>query len=203
MLTDIIWTHFPQIDIFSIDTGRLHEETYALLETLQHRYQRRSASCTRTPSALEQSGRAPGRQRLLRAVWRRAWSAAASARWSRSGAPIAGFPAWITGVRREQSAGRAHGQLEEWDSEYGALQAQPAAGLERGGGVAVHPRAPAAVQCAARPTVPEHRLLAVHPCHPAGREPARRALVVGATRVARMRPPSKTSSPAAVAAGLN
>jgi phosphoadenosine phosphosulfate reductase len=27
VLTDIIWTHFPAIDIFSIDTGRLHEET--------------------------------------------------------------------------------------------------------------------------------------------------------------------------------
>ena len=34
VLTDIIWTHFPQIDVFSIDTGRLHEETYELLERL-------------------------------------------------------------------------------------------------------------------------------------------------------------------------
>ena len=41
VLTDIIWSHLPQIDIFSIDTGRLHEETYELLERLQHRYQRR------------------------------------------------------------------------------------------------------------------------------------------------------------------
>jgi phosphoadenosine phosphosulfate reductase len=40
VLTDIIWTHLPQIDVFSIDTGRLHEETYALLERLQRRYQR-------------------------------------------------------------------------------------------------------------------------------------------------------------------
>lgn len=27
VLTDIIWTHVPQIEIFSIDTGRLHQET--------------------------------------------------------------------------------------------------------------------------------------------------------------------------------
>jgi phosphoadenosine phosphosulfate reductase len=27
VLTDLIWTHVPQIEIFSIDTGRLHEET--------------------------------------------------------------------------------------------------------------------------------------------------------------------------------
>ena len=24
VLTDIVWTHLPQIDVFSIDTGRLH-----------------------------------------------------------------------------------------------------------------------------------------------------------------------------------
>ncbi len=40
VLTDIIWTHVPDIDIFTIDTGRLHEETYELLEKLQRRYQR-------------------------------------------------------------------------------------------------------------------------------------------------------------------
>ena len=40
VLTDIIWTHLPQIDVFSIDTGRLHEETYELLESLQRRYRR-------------------------------------------------------------------------------------------------------------------------------------------------------------------
>ena len=41
MLTDIIWSHLPQIDAFTIDTGRLHEETYELLEALQRRYRRR------------------------------------------------------------------------------------------------------------------------------------------------------------------
>ena len=35
VLTDLIWSHFPQIEMFSIDTGRLPEETYALLERLQ------------------------------------------------------------------------------------------------------------------------------------------------------------------------
>src|SRR5579872_6329269 len=40
VLTDIIWSHVPEIDIFSIDTGRLHEETYDLLEKLERRYRR-------------------------------------------------------------------------------------------------------------------------------------------------------------------
>src|SRR5688572_30107005 len=41
VLTDIIWSHVPEIDIFSIDTGRLYEETYDLLEKLERRYRRR------------------------------------------------------------------------------------------------------------------------------------------------------------------
>src|SRR5579862_9937847 len=54
VLTDIIWTHLPQIDIFSIDTGRLHEETYELLEKLQRRYQRSVRLVYPDAAALEQ-----------------------------------------------------------------------------------------------------------------------------------------------------
>lgn len=38
---------------------------------------------------------------------------------------IAGFPAWITGVRHEQSAGRALLTAEAWDSEYGLYKVSP------------------------------------------------------------------------------
>jgi phosphoadenosine phosphosulfate reductase len=41
VLTDLNCTQVPEIDIFSIDTGRLPEETLALLERLERRYQRR------------------------------------------------------------------------------------------------------------------------------------------------------------------
>ena len=40
VLTDLIWGAVPQIDIFSIDTGRLYPETYDLIERLQQRYGR-------------------------------------------------------------------------------------------------------------------------------------------------------------------
>ena len=58
-LTDIIWTHLPQIDVFSIDTGRLHEETYELLERLQRRYRRTARVVYPDAAALE---RLVGRQ---------------------------------------------------------------------------------------------------------------------------------------------
>ncbi|HXN79322.1 MAG TPA: phosphoadenosine phosphosulfate reductase family protein, partial [Steroidobacteraceae bacterium] len=59
VLTDIIWSHLPQIDVFSIDTGRLYEETYELLEKLQRRYQRRIRVLYPDAAALE---RLVGRQ---------------------------------------------------------------------------------------------------------------------------------------------
>ena len=43
VLTDLIWTHVPAIEIFSIDTGRLHEETYSLLDRVQRRYGKRKS----------------------------------------------------------------------------------------------------------------------------------------------------------------
>src|SRR5687767_15144350 len=43
VLTDIICTQVPEIQVFTLDTGRLHDETLALLDRLERRYQRRIA----------------------------------------------------------------------------------------------------------------------------------------------------------------
>src|ERR1700682_6728275 len=40
VLTDLIWGAVPEIEIFSIDTGRLYPETYELIERVQKRYGR-------------------------------------------------------------------------------------------------------------------------------------------------------------------
>src|SRR6188768_2357736 len=41
VLTDLIWTGVPEIEIFTLDTGRLPEHTRNLIERLENRYQRR------------------------------------------------------------------------------------------------------------------------------------------------------------------
>jgi len=124
VLTDIIWSEFPGIDVFSIDTGRLHEETYSLIERLQQRYGRRLRLVHPDAAELEALVAQQGvngfygslEARLeccrIRKVepFRRA---------------IAGYPAWITGVRREQSVGRARGEAEEWDGDYGLYKLSP------------------------------------------------------------------------------
>jgi phosphoadenosine phosphosulfate reductase len=124
VLTDIIWTHLPQIEIFSIDTGRLHEETYELLERVQRRYGRTVRMLYPDAAALERLVAQQGVNGFYRSVEARLQCSRI-----RKVEPfrraIAGYAAWITGVRREQSVGRAHGRYIEWDSEYGLHKVSP------------------------------------------------------------------------------
>jgi phosphoadenosine phosphosulfate reductase len=124
VLTDLIWTHFPQIDVFSIDTGRLHEETYTLLERLQRRYGRRVRVVYPDAAALE---------RLVERQGVNGFYGSLEARLEccrvRKVEPfrraIQGFAAWVTGVRREQSSARSEAQVESWDAEHGLYKVSP------------------------------------------------------------------------------
>jgi phosphoadenosine phosphosulfate reductase len=124
VLTDIIWTHLPQIDVFSIDTGRLHEETYELLDRLQRRYRRTIRVVYPDAAALERLVARQGVNGFYQSVEARLECCRV-----RKVEPfrraIGGFPAWITGVRREQSAGRANGHPVEWDAEHGLHKISP------------------------------------------------------------------------------
>ena len=95
---------------------------------------------------------------------------------------IAGYAAWVTGVRREQSKTRAQGQSDRMGRRIRPVQGQPAARLDRGAGLGVHPRARAAVQ-QLHESIPS---IGCAPCTRAimpGERPSRRPLVVGAARV--------------------
>jgi phosphoadenosine phosphosulfate reductase len=124
VLTDIIWTQVPEIDIFSIDTGRLHQETYDLLEKLERRYKRSLRIVHPDARALEELVSAQGVNGFYHSL-----DARLACCHVRKVAPfkraIAGYTAWVTGVRREQSAARAQAQPVEWDSEYGLYKVSP------------------------------------------------------------------------------
>jgi phosphoadenosine phosphosulfate reductase len=124
VLTDIIWTQLPQIDMFSIDTGRLPEETYELLERLQRRYQRSLRLVYPDAAALEQLVARQGVNGFYHSL-----AARLECCRIRKVEPfrraLTGYSAWVTGVRREQSAGRALGQVSEWDAEHGLYKVSP------------------------------------------------------------------------------
>jgi len=124
VLTDLIWTHAPEIDIFSIDTGRLHQETYDLLEKLELRYKRHIRIVSPDAPSLEQLNAAQGINGFYHSLEARV-SCCGVRKIEPFKRAIAGYQAWVTGVRREQSATRARGQAIEWDAQYGLQKISP------------------------------------------------------------------------------
>jgi phosphoadenosine phosphosulfate reductase len=124
VLTDLIWGSVPGIDIFTIDTGRLFPETHDLIERLQNRYGRSMQIYYPDANHLEEwvathgiNGFRDGTEQrhgccAIRKVepFRRA---------------LAGRAAWVTGIRRDQSASRAFAAPVEWDGEYGLHKVSP------------------------------------------------------------------------------
>ncbi len=124
VLTDIIWTHVPEIEAFSIDTGRLHEETHSLLDRVQRRYGRRIRLFYPDTERLEQYVGRHGINGFYNGVDERL-SCCSIRKVEPFRRAIAGHKAWITGVRREQSAARALGSPIEWDTQYGLYKISP------------------------------------------------------------------------------
>lgn len=124
VLTDIICSHVPEIEMFSIDTGRLPPETHEVMARLEQRYGLRLRVVHPDAQALEALTAAQGVNGFYRSLEAR--HACCQARkievFRRA---IAGYRAWVTGVRREQSVTRAAAQAVEWDAEHGLYKVSP------------------------------------------------------------------------------
>jgi phosphoadenosine phosphosulfate reductase len=132
VLTDLIWSapadsdgnRLSKIEIFSIDTGRLYPETYDLIERVQRHFGRTLRIYY--PQAQELEG----------------WVGAHGINGFRDGLDqrhgcctirkiepfrraVSGRGAWVTGIRRGQSASRAMAAPVEWDGEYGLHKVSP------------------------------------------------------------------------------
>ncbi len=124
VLTDIIWSSNLPIDVFSIDTGRLHEETYSLLDRIQRRYGKRIHVYYPDAAQLEAYVRKNGINGFYDGVDERL-SCCHIRKVQPFRRAIAGRKAWVTGVRRQQSAARAQGQAIEWDTGNSLYKVSP------------------------------------------------------------------------------
>jgi phosphoadenosine phosphosulfate reductase len=124
VLTDLICTHVPKIEIFTIDTGRLHEETRELLERLERRYDRRITVFHPDGAALERWTAANGLNAFYSSVDLRR-SCCELRKLEPFARALRGADAWITGVRRAQSMERAQGEVIERDERFGLWQVRP------------------------------------------------------------------------------
>src|SRR5438128_5564615 len=124
VVLDAIAKNTPKIEVFTLDTGRLPEETQALLETVRGRYP--VAIRTYFPDAVtvqawvEQNGP----NAFYKSVAQRQQCCHI-----RKVEPLkralAAKKSWITGLRREQSAARQVLEFETWDEGNGLTKFNP------------------------------------------------------------------------------
>lgn len=127
VLTDAIARAGLPIGVFVLDTGRLHLDTLGLLERIRSRYGIEVAVYAPDAQAVADYVRAYGRDAFYQGVELRKRCCAI-----RKVEPLAralyGKRAWLTGQRREQSAGRAWLPEQEFDAVHGIDKFNPLAG---------------------------------------------------------------------------
>ena len=126
VLTDLIARHAPPIEIFTLDTGRLHAETYRLLQQIGEHYDLRVRVVYPDGVALERLVAEHGINGFFNSVAsRKACCAVRKVQPLRRA--LAGKRAWITGLRRAQSLNRVSLPLQEYDAENGLEKFNPLA----------------------------------------------------------------------------
>jgi phosphoadenosine phosphosulfate reductase len=117
VLTELIHHHAPGIDIFTVDTGRLHEQSLELLERIERRYARRIRvvfpDAHRVQNHVEDHGINGFRQGL-----RQRQACCHVRKVEPFQRAIAGYAAWVSGLRHDQSAERGGAQPLEFDARY-------------------------------------------------------------------------------------
>jgi phosphoadenosine phosphosulfate reductase len=124
VLTDLLWTRVPGVDIVTIDTGRLPDETLALIATLEARYNRRIKVFFPQAAAVEQYVRLNGINGFYESLAQRQ-DCCGIRKVEPFNRAVAGYKAWITGVRREQSETRAGNQPLQLDVRNGMQKVSP------------------------------------------------------------------------------
>jgi phosphoadenylyl-sulfate reductase (thioredoxin) len=122
VVIDLIAREGLPIDLFTLDTGVLFPETYALWRALESRY-------GITIRAVEPSLTIPA-QSLVRGprLWERdPDSCCAIRKIEPLRAELAKFDAWITAIRRDQTPERANAQVVEHDRKFGLVKVNPLA----------------------------------------------------------------------------
>lgn len=122
VVLDMLMAMDRAVPVSYVDTGVLFPETYALIETVERRYGIR-VQAVRSGLSLDAQAQAYGE-----ALWARDPDACCGVRKIVPQSEyLAGFDAWITGLRRDQSAARENVRPVEWDRRFGMVKVSPLA----------------------------------------------------------------------------
>jgi thioredoxin-dependent adenylylsulfate APS reductase len=120
VLIDMVARQGLPIDLFTLDTGLLFPETYALWRRLEEQYGV-SIRAVRPAQTVDEQATAHGDR-----LWARDPDRCCALR---KIAPLAealaGYDAWITAIRRDQTATRAAARHVDWDPKNGLVKVNP------------------------------------------------------------------------------
>lgn len=126
VLTHAIYESGLDLEVFTLDTGRLHAETLGVLDAVRARYGRDVTVYRPDASAVEQHVAAHGAYAFYESVdLRKACCQIRKVEPLKRA--LAGRGAWITGQRRQQSTTRGELPLEEHDATFGLYKFNPLA----------------------------------------------------------------------------
>jgi phosphoadenosine phosphosulfate reductase len=124
VLTDMIFRDALPIEIFTLDTGRLHNETYALLDAIGARYGTRVRVVFPCSDAVEDYVDRYGVNAFYNSVeLRKACCHMRKVEPLRRA--LTGRKAWITGLRRAQSSVRQDVPVKSYDADHGLTKFNP------------------------------------------------------------------------------
>jgi len=124
VLTDLILRAELPIAIFTLDTGRLHQETLDMIARIHDTYGYQVESFRPDPQALDAWVRQHGADGFYQSVELRK-ECCGLRKVEPLGRALSGKHAWITGQRRAQSSTRAELALKEQDPAHGMVKFNP------------------------------------------------------------------------------
>jgi phosphoadenosine phosphosulfate reductase len=126
VLTDMILKAKLPIGIFSLETGRLHQETLAVLDKVKTRYDHDITLYRPQPEAVAAYVEHNGLNAFYNSVEMRR-ECCRIRKVEPLGRALAGNKAWVTGQRRAQSTTRAELHVQEEDAAHGMTKFNPLA----------------------------------------------------------------------------
>jgi len=120
VVTDMLARRNLDVDLFTLDTGLLFPETYALWEQIERRYGVSIARVSPAHTVEEQAtlegpelwGRDPDRCCDLRKM-------------QPLRSTLSDYEAWVTAIRRDQTPERATAPVVSWDGRFGLIKVNP------------------------------------------------------------------------------
>ncbi len=131
LLTHAIYSAGLDLEVFTLDTGRLHAETLGVLDAVRERYGREVTVYRPVAAAVEQHVAEHGAYAFYESVELRK-ACCQIRKVEPLKRALAGRGAWITGQRRAQSTTRGELPLEEEDQAFGLYKFNPLAEWSEG-----------------------------------------------------------------------